>query len=245
MKKLVLIGGGENGRPGYNYETHEIDKRIVELTNKKTPNFLFIGFALAKFEESYFQVISDIYNKRFKCNTNMLSITDLQNKTTVKNKISNADIIYVGSGNTMKLLKYFTNNNLSKLFKISLDKGTVLCGISAGAICWCKGGLSDSISSNDRKYSIIDALNYADIILCPHYSSELERKKSLKTELKRYKNSIAIALDNGSALEIVDNKYKVVTSLNKARARLCYYANDQYYIKELNISNDYRRLDIL
>ena len=44
MSKFVLIGGGENGRKGTEYETKEIDKEIIKLTNKvNNINFLFLA----------------------------------------------------------------------------------------------------------------------------------------------------------------------------------------------------------
>ena len=46
-KKIVAIGGGENGRVGSDgkkkpYETFEIDKEIIRLTGKEHPNFLLL-----------------------------------------------------------------------------------------------------------------------------------------------------------------------------------------------------------
>jgi len=40
--KIIAIGGGEIGRPGYPVETTKIDKEIIALTGKKSPDcFLF------------------------------------------------------------------------------------------------------------------------------------------------------------------------------------------------------------
>ncbi|MDD7132061.1 MAG: hypothetical protein PUH84_02965 [Firmicutes bacterium] len=46
-KKIVAIGGGENGRYLGNgkyreYETEPMDKEIIRLTGKENPNYLFI-----------------------------------------------------------------------------------------------------------------------------------------------------------------------------------------------------------
>lgn len=46
-KKIVAIGGGENGRYLGNgkyreYETEPMDKEIIRLTGKDKPNYLFI-----------------------------------------------------------------------------------------------------------------------------------------------------------------------------------------------------------
>lgn len=46
-KKIVAIGGGENGRYLGNgkyreYETEPMDKEIIRLTGKEKPNYLFM-----------------------------------------------------------------------------------------------------------------------------------------------------------------------------------------------------------
>ena len=63
-KKIVAIGGGENGREIENnqflpYETKSIDEEIVSLTNKKKPNYLFIVHSQDSLEiqDSYFQTM--------------------------------------------------------------------------------------------------------------------------------------------------------------------------------------------
>lgn len=136
QRKIIAIGGGENGRKGYPYETKEIDEEIVKQTNLKNPQFLFIGFASGKFEESYFNVMSSIYSE-LGCNTDLLRISEIENLKLVKEKIEKANIIYVGGGNTLKLMTLFRKHKIDDLLKKAYQKGTILCGVSAGGICWC------------------------------------------------------------------------------------------------------------
>ena len=58
MKKIVAIGGGEIGRPGYPIETTQIDKEIIRLTGKKNPKLLFIPTASSD-SESYYEVVKN------------------------------------------------------------------------------------------------------------------------------------------------------------------------------------------
>ena len=67
-KKIVAIGGGENGRLLEDgtfapYNTQKIDEEIVKLSNKENPHFLFINHAMPslKVQESYFQTMQKIY----------------------------------------------------------------------------------------------------------------------------------------------------------------------------------------
>ena len=65
MGKLVCIGGGEIPRNKNGiilpYETEEIDKEIVKLSEKVNPKLLFIGTASSNSEE-YFNVIKKIFS---------------------------------------------------------------------------------------------------------------------------------------------------------------------------------------
>ena len=63
MGIFVLIGGGENGREGTNYETEKIDKEIVSLLpTKKEKNFLFIAHG-NNYEKEYYEVIKKNFEK--------------------------------------------------------------------------------------------------------------------------------------------------------------------------------------
>ena len=55
-KKIVAIGGGENGRINSKgeqkpYETKEIDQEIVRLSGKEKPNLLFLAHSQIPFGE--------------------------------------------------------------------------------------------------------------------------------------------------------------------------------------------------
>jgi hypothetical protein len=39
MQKMIAIGGGEIGRPGYKVETLSIDKEIIRLSGKKIQSY--------------------------------------------------------------------------------------------------------------------------------------------------------------------------------------------------------------
>ena len=139
--KIVAIGGGEIGRAGTSYQTKEMDEEIVRLTNKENPKFLFIGLA-SSFADSYYKIIKDIY-KNLGCETGKISNKTLTHMEVVESKIKEADIIYVGGGDTSKLMSIIKENKIDVMLKKAMERGCVMAGISAGAIIWCKKGLSD------------------------------------------------------------------------------------------------------
>ena len=121
MAKYILIGGGEIGRGNTPYETKEIDEEIVKLSNKEHPNFLFIGLA-SSHSDSYYDQIKKIY-KDLGCETVYLKKSNvINNPNIVENKINSADIIYIGGGDTIKLLNYVKDYHIDKLLNSVKDK---------------------------------------------------------------------------------------------------------------------------
>lgn len=239
MAYFVLIGGGECGRPGTKYETEKIDKEIINLTQKKAPHFLLI--ALGNNDPNmYFALLGGIYQK-FGCTIDEIREEDLENFQILKRKIDLADIIYVGGGNSSLLMKKFRKYGIVCLLEKVAKTEKVLCGLSAGAICWCRYGDSKLDLQNGKARMIrIEGLGFIDVLMCPHYDAEELRRTSLKRIMKRTYKIPAIALDNCSALEIVDNHFRIISSMSNSKARKCYWKNNQYICEELeqDIFND-------
>lgn len=170
MGKIVAIGGGENGHHNTEYETELFDKEIIKLTGKDCPNFLFIGLA-NRYPDYYFEVMNGIYHN---CHTDHLTYTDIKSRDTLIKKIQNADIIYVGGGNTYKLMTLFRMYGIDEMLRKAYDENKVLCGVSAGAICWCKFGNSDSrkLSSGSNQLIRVKGLGFVDVLFCPHINKE-------------------------------------------------------------------------
>ena len=103
MGKIVAIGGGENGRSGTEYETEAIDREIISLTGKTQPRFLYVGLANT-YPEAYYDVMCKIYRDMFGCKVEHLTKTDITDAQVASSKIANADIIYVGGGNTLRMM---------------------------------------------------------------------------------------------------------------------------------------------
>jgi len=155
MKKIVAIGGGEIGSPGYPLETTAIDKEIVRLTGKKSPKFLFIPTASSD-SVRYYETIQKLYGKKLGCRTDALwLIKENPSRKEVEQKIMTSDILYVGGGNTQKMLRIWKSYGLDKILVKAWDKGIVLSGLSAGSICWFRAGTSDSRRFNNPDADLI------------------------------------------------------------------------------------------
>ena len=91
--------------------------------------------------------------------------------------INQADIIYVGGGNTKSMLAVWRDWKFDKLLLKAYQNGKILCGVSAGAICWFEKGITDSWEGNLR---VLDCLKFLPGVCCPHYDGEKDRKPIVK-----------------------------------------------------------------
>lgn len=139
MKHIVAIGGGEIGRPGYPIETTAIDKQIISASGKMNPNVLFVPTASTD-SSGYCEVFRQHYGKRLGCTVTVLNLYSEPTEAAIEQEIDNADIIYVGGGNTLKMMTLWRRMGVDKLLANAYENGTVLCGLSAGAICWFEAG---------------------------------------------------------------------------------------------------------
>lgn len=214
--KLVLIGGGDIGRADTKYETKEIDEEIVKMTGKDKPNFLFIGLA-SNFSDSYYKVIKDIY-KKLGCETGKISNKTLTHIEVVKQKIDSADIIYLGGGDTVKLVNVLKENKMDVMLENAANRNCVIAGISAGAIACCKYGLSDYEIMNNisNNYVKVNGLGFLDYMFVPHFSSNPKKKKTLEKILIENKNIKALCADDCAAVVVSDENIKTIKSNEKS-----------------------------
>ncbi len=240
MQKIIAIGGGEIGRPGFPVETTSIDKEIISLSGKKNPKILFIPTASSD-SESYFEVVKKHFGKRLGCDVDVLYLLkNKQLKSEIEKKILSSDIIYVGGGNTLRMMKIWRKLGIDKILLKARDKGIVLSGISAGAICWFSFGLSDSLLFSNKNAPMIKVrgLDFIKFLFCPHYDFEKKREPELRKIMKKT-SGIAIAVENCCAIEIIDNSYRIISSKKTAKAYKVYWKDKKYFKEEILKKKDF------
>ena len=195
MKQIIAIGGGGFGR---NPNQRIIEKYIIDQSSESRPNVLFIPTASAE-DKSYIVNFYSCFNG-LDCNPSHLNL--FQRTPRIEGLINKADIIYVGGGNTKSMLAVWKEWKLDKLLFKAYNKGTVLAGVSAGAICWFDTGITDSWASN---LNYIDCLGILPGSCCPHYDSEKDRRPSVHKFIEQEKIKSVHAIEDGAAIHFVDD----------------------------------------
>lgn len=235
------------GRPGVKNETMLIDREIINQSGKKNPKLLFIPTASSD-AVGYVTSVKNHFGKKLGCRIDSLElIAKKYSKKEISDKILNSDIIYVGGGNTLKMMKIWRKFGVDKIMQKAADKGIVLSGLSAGSICWFRYGNSDSARFGKNKEASMMRVKGLDMIPalhCPHYDIEKGREGSLKNMMK--KNSVvAIAIDNCSAIEIIGDQYRILKSKKTANSYKVFWKGGKYFKELIPSSKELQSLEVL
>ena len=211
MRKIVAIGGGSMLEGA----TAGIHKEIVSLAEKKNPEALFIPTASSD-EPVYYEIFRKVYGNRLGCTTRtLLLLKDPPSYKTISQKIDNADIIYVGGGNTLKMMRRWRHLGVDRMLINACKRGKVMAGVSAGAICWFNYGHSDSLfyyHPDNWNWIRVRCLGVLPFIACPHYLKE-HRDKHFQ-EMILQKGGTGIAIDDEAAFEVIDDQFRIIGSKN-------------------------------
>jgi aminopeptidase N len=194
-KNIVAIGGGGFGRY---LGSLEIEKYIISLINKKRPKICFIPTASG--DSSLYKL--NFYRAFSKLDCITSHIDFFSRTENLEDKVLNQDIIYVGGGNTKSMLAVWKEWNLDEILRNAYEKGIVLSGVSAGAICWFEKGITDSYA---EELAIIDCLGIVEGIACPHFDEEKEREPYVNDVINREIINYCICIEGNCALHIKNN----------------------------------------
>lgn len=195
MGRVVAIGGGGSDA---------MLRYIVNMVKKDEKHLLFVGTPSGDSEEkeeywkNYFNSIGCISD----------SITLIKKKYTsaeIDAILDWADIIYVCGGDTNLMIRVWKETGFDKkLIELYNKDGAILCGSSAGGMCWFERGYSDCSPCRKPDHSCgwIDGIGiYKGVAFCPHCRSRLGgfEEEIAETDLVGYEvdDEAAIVDDNG------------------------------------------------
>ncbi len=243
MLNIIAIGGGglEQG------ETLKIDEIIVRCTGKTHPTALFIPTASDDSLE-YWEIFHKVYGGQLQCKTEVLYlIKEHLPSEDIQGKIERADLIYVGGGNTRKMLALWRDLGVDQILLRAAQRGTVLSGLSAGANCWFRYANSDApILEGEEgvKTTRVEGLNLVDVALCPHMKREAFRLEEF-TNMMRTTPGIGIGLDDNCAFQIRGQEYRFLAAEDDAKAHKLFWEGEKLHHEYLYPTEDFHALSTL
>ena len=205
MKQIIAIGGGGFGRE---IKDLKIEKYIVDQSKARTPKICFIPTATGD-DQAYIDTFYKAFNS-LGCITSHINF--FKRTINLKEHILDQDIIYVGGGNTKRMLAVWKEWGLDKILFEAYKNKIIMSGVSAGAICWFKKGITDSWKDSQ---ATLDCLNFVDGVCCPHYDEEPERIPYVKEILVNKEISSCYAIEGYAALHLIDDKPKYNVSFKE------------------------------
>lgn len=175
-KYLIAIGGGEIK----NKTTLKIDEYIANLAKlhagEKRANALFFGTA-SHDSMPYFNSFRKTYTSVFDIKAEVgLLVYGEMDMQKIKDKIDAADCIYVGGGDTVFMLDLWKKKGVDELLINAYNQGKIICGLSAGAICWFSDMYTDYeiMRGQSASYSLHKGLGLINGLITPHFDERTE-----------------------------------------------------------------------
>jgi peptidase E len=193
-RHLVALGGGGFGDEP---DSGRLDDYILSLTGASRPRVCFIPTASGDAAAYIVQFYSAFPVSR--CLPSHLGLFRFS-VADVRSHLLDQDVIYVGGGSTVSLLAVWRAYGLPPILRQAWERGVVLCGVSAGSLCWFEAGVTLSFG---QPAALRDGLGLVSGSHCPHFN----RIAGLRD---RYRSFVAegavpggLGVDDGVAVHFV------------------------------------------
>jgi peptidase E len=171
IPQIVAFGGG-----GFSMEKDGslLDDYVLSLTGRPQPRVCFLPTASGDADHYVVR-----FYRRFSpdCEASHLSLFRRDQGTGgIENDLEAhllaQDLIYVGGGSVVSMLGAWHAHGLDAVLRKAWRKGIVLCGPSAGSLCWFREALSEFHGSSTR----VRGLGLLPFSNCVHYDAEPARR---------------------------------------------------------------------
>ena len=170
-ERHIVAYGGFTGEPA-------LVEFVLELSGIARPQVRFLGTAVGDSEWAAERFYEQWPSTRCEpVDVPLFGVVDRPNE-----RLLEADVVVVSGGNTANLLAVWRAHGVDRTMRALWERGVVLAGWSAGAICWFDAGVTDSFGAElDPIHGCLGLLGGS---MCPHYDSE-ERRRPVYTRLVR------------------------------------------------------------
>jgi peptidase E len=132
----------------------------------------------------------------------------------VEQHLLTRDVIYVGGGSVLSLLGAWRAHGLDAIIRRAWRAGVILCGGSAGSLCWFSSGVT-AFHGEPQPYEGLGLLPWSN---CVHYDAEPHRDSAYRRLLLDGMDA-GYAAEDGTALHFTGARLsRVVSSRPGARA---------------------------
>jgi peptidase E len=208
--QIIALGG--RGFAGGSRDA-ALDRYVLRQSGKRRPRVCFVATASGD-AAAYVRRVAGAVKRQGGIPSHLSLFAPPPERLTAY--LCKHDIVFVGGGNTRNLLALWKLWGLDKAMRKAYERGLVISGVSAGAICWFAAGLTDSWAGTYRE---LDALGWLRGSFSPHFDSEPRRRPIYRRLIRSGTMPGGYAVDDGVALHFVDGRLtRVVSSRPRAQA---------------------------
>jgi dipeptidase E len=208
--QIVAFGGG-----GFSMEAGNplLDDYVLGLTGKERPRVCFLPSASGDADHYIVRFYRAFESSR--CEPSHISLFRREpNAPDLRTHLLGQDVIYVGGGSVISLLGVWRAHGIDVILREAWNAGVVLCGVSAGSLCWFR----EAVSAFHGKPTRVGGLGFLPWSNTVHYDGERDRDRAYR-EFLADGLCAGYASEDGAALHFVgDQLVRVVSSRPKARA---------------------------
>jgi peptidase E len=226
-RTIVAFGGG-----GFSMEAGNplLDDYVLGLTAAARPRVCFIPSASGD-ADHYIVRFYRAFAERAECSHISLFRRD-HDVDLLRERLLAQDLVYVGGGSVISLLGVWRAHGLDTVLREAWEAGVVLCGVSAGSLCWFSEGVT-GFHGTPRHFDGLGFLSWSNTV---HYEADRRRTDAFRDLIKRGM-APGYAASDGSALHFEgDRLVRAVSSRADARAfRLARSANGHVKKRPLRV----------
>ncbi|HEX6117584.1 MAG TPA: peptidase E [Solirubrobacterales bacterium] len=174
-RQIVAFGGG-----GFSMESGNplMDDYVLALTGKPRPRVCFLPSASGDADHYIVRFYREFAGARAEA-SHISLFRRHRSRLDLRDHLLSQDLIYVGGGSLVSLLGVWRAHGLDRILAEAWERGVVLCGLSAGALCW----FTDALSAYNGPPVRIEGLGLLPWSFTAHFDAEPERREEFERQL--------------------------------------------------------------
>jgi peptidase E len=211
-RRILAMGGG-----GFSSSVRDgpLEDHLLSLARRSEPRICLLPTASGDPEEQIRRFYGAFGPRS--CRPSHVSLFRLgTHPVPLRDELLAQDILYVGGGSLLNLLAIWAAHGIDTILREAWESGVVLCGVSAGSMCWFEEGITKSHGAP----RVARGLGFLSGSNCVHWDSEPERRPVYRAALRAGMRP-GFAVDDGVGLLFEGTELaEVVTCRPDAGARL-------------------------
>jgi dipeptidase E len=190
-RQIVAFGGG-----GFSMESGNplMDDYVLSLTGKQRPRVCFLPSASGDADHYIVRFYREFAGARAEA-SHVSLFRRHRSRLDLHEHLLSQDLVYVGGGSLVSLLGVWRAHGLDEILAEAWERGVVLCGLSAGALCW----FADALSAYNGPPVRVRGLGLLPWSFTAHFDAEPERRDEFERQLEAGMQP-GYAAEDGAAL---------------------------------------------